>query len=391
MLSLLHVNIVLYSVCFGLVVPILPYIVDSMGVEAPHDTLVYGYLQTTYSILQLIGAPIVGIIGDKYGTKYALIVSFAASAINYFILGSATSIEMVFLSRVPALLQHALLASQSYISDTTPENERSKRIGRVSLSFGVGVVIGPAIGGIISKSFSYSAVAYVASLISVVNTLLLFMFMEDPPARVKKTHSHNRGLSVALIYHIFNNKNILGLLVLRVAVSLPSAIFHAISPIITKTYFELDASKNGMVMSYVGIMMAIAQGLVVGQVSQRFKDHTIMFGAIIAMAIVSMMMLMVTDIIGFMILLGPLICSGAVLNTVISSTVTKSVDPSEVGRILGVDTSLSSSARVIAPTVGSYLYIDFGGYTTVLYVNIAMFLLAATWTKLYIFPTSCVK
>jgi hypothetical protein len=139
---------------------------------------------------------------------------------------------------------------------------------------------------------------------------LLFFFMGDNPNRVKRSN-HNAGFSVALIYQIFNNKNILALLVLRIAASLPSAvsyyifmqqlssrsyclfvcllfvfdlnyIFHAISPIVTKNLFLLDAQKNGFVMSYVGVMMAIAQGFVVGHVSARFKDHVIMFYATVS-------------------------------------------------------------------------------------------------------------
>jgi len=381
MVTLLHLNILLYSCCFGLVVPVLPYMVEAMGVDG---TIVYGYLQTTYSVLQLIGAPMVGVIGDRYGTKYALVVSFIASALNYFMLGSAKTVEMLFLSRIPALLQHALLASQSYISDITPENERSARMGRISLSFGVGVVIGPAIGGVISKNFSYAAMAYFAGFISTVNTALLLLFMEEPPPRlVRKSSSASKyNFSIAIVKTIFQNKTVLTLFVLRVAASLPSAIFHSISPIITKTQFGLDAQKNGFVMSYVGVMMAIAQGVIVGYVSSRFKDHKIMLYATISLTCFSLaLLLFVTSIWEFMVFLGPLICSGAVLNTVITSALSKAVDKSEIGRILGVDMSLASASRVIAPTIGSFLYSEFGGYSTILMVNVGMFSLASIWTK----------
>jgi len=386
MVTLLHINILLYSMCFGLVVPILPYIVESMGVDPSVSPLVYGYLQTTYSVLQLIGAPMVGMIGDRYGTKYALIVSFAASALNYLMLGSATTLEMLFLSRAPVLLQHALLASHSYISDITPENERSERMGRISLSFGVGVVIGPAIGGVISKNFSYAAVAYFAAFVSTVNLVILVMFMEEPAARVRKSSTAQNPLSFSVLQDVIQNKNTLALLILRVAVSFPSAVFHSISPIITKTHFELDAQKNGFVMSYVGVMMAIAQGFVVGFLSARLKDHVILLFATIAMTFFSFALLFVTNIAEFLFFLGPMICSGAVLNTVISSALTKIVDKGEIGRILGVDTSLASASRVIAPTVGSYLYTEYGGYSTILLMNIGMFSLAAIWTKYQVVP-----
>jgi len=390
MVTLLHLNILLYSVCFGLVVPVLPYIVESMmGVDTTTSPIMYGYLQTTYSILQLIGAPIVGLIGDKYGAKYALVVSFASSTVNYFMLGSATTLETLFLSRIPALFQHALLASQSYISDITPENERSAKMGRISLSFGVGVVIGPALGGVISKRFSYSAVAYFAAFISAVNTALLLLFMEDPPARTrsKSSTSSSGTFSIAVLKHALQNKGVFALFVLRIAASLPSAIFHSISPIITKTQFQLDAQKNGFVMSYVGVMMAIAQGVIVGFVSSRFKDHEIMLYATMSLTCCSMaLLLFVTSIWQFVIFLGPLICSGAVLNTVITSTLTKIVDKGEIGRILGIDMSLSSASRVIAPTIGSYLYSEFGGYSTILLVNVGMFSIASIWTKYQVVP-----
>jgi len=380
MVTLLHVNILLYSLCFGLVVPILPYMVESMVEDSTTSTLVYGYLQTTYSVLQLIGAPFVGLIGDKFGTKYALVVSFSASSLNYFMLGSASTLEMLFLSRVPSLLQHALLASHSYISDITPEHERSAKMGRISLSFGVGMVIGPAIGGVISKNFSYSAVAHFASFVSFVNAVLLILFMEEREKREKE-----RKPSVPQNTFSFSiqgvNKLACAIFVLRVAASLPSAIFHSISPVITKNQFALDAQKNGFVMSYVGIMMAIAQGFVVGFLSARLKDHTIMLYATMAMGFFSFTLLFATDILAFMFFLGPLICSGAVLNTVITSALTKVVDKGEIGRVLGVDMSLSSASRCVAPTIGGYLYSEAGGYSVVLLLNIAMYSIASIWTK----------
>ena len=151
---------------------------------------------------------------------------------------------------------------------------------------------------------------------------LLFIFMADSPNRPKRANQSS-GFSLALMYQIFNNRTVLALLVLRVIASIPSAvstmftlfvlfyfifiegdvafphplvlftylffflldlthIFHSISPIITKNQFLLDAQKNGFVMSYVGVMMAIAQGFVVGHVSSRYKDHVIMFYATVS-------------------------------------------------------------------------------------------------------------
>ena len=132
---------------FGMIIPILP--LYAMRFQASEWQI--GILLASYSFMQFLASPVLGWFSDRYGRKPVLLCSLIGSATGYILMANATSLAMLFMARILAGVAGASVGTASaYIADITPPENRSKRIGLIGAAFGIGFVLGPAIGGILS-------------------------------------------------------------------------------------------------------------------------------------------------------------------------------------------------------------------------------------------------
>ncbi len=144
-----HFNVFLYATCFFIQVGTMPYLSKKLGA----DPTTFGQLQTVFAIVQLMGGPLYGRLGDTMGERLALVVAFLASGLSYLLMGLADSIPMLFLSRLPSVFMHAMQGSQMIATALSEEADRAKVLARLGFSYGIGMVVGPSVGGFVTKSF----------------------------------------------------------------------------------------------------------------------------------------------------------------------------------------------------------------------------------------------
>jgi len=125
------------------------YLTKKLGADAQ----LFGYLQTAFAVAQLLGGPLYGRLGDVFGERQALLVAFTASAASYTILGLATSVPALFFSRIPSAFMHVMQGSQMMTASTSSESSRATALSRLGFSFGMGMIVGPALGGQITKYY----------------------------------------------------------------------------------------------------------------------------------------------------------------------------------------------------------------------------------------------
>eukprot|EP00283_Hemiselmis_rufescens_P025123 CAMPEP_0173450078 /NCGR_PEP_ID=MMETSP1357-20121228/43998_1 /TAXON_ID=77926 /ORGANISM="Hemiselmis rufescens, Strain PCC563" /LENGTH=184 /DNA_ID=CAMNT_0014416727 /DNA_START=11 /DNA_END=562 /DNA_ORIENTATION=- len=157
-IALVHLNITLYALTFWLTRPVLPFLSTQLGA----DSVVFGYLQTVFSFVQLLGAPIIGRLCDTQGAKIALQMCQLATGLSYILLGSAWNIPVLFLSQLPTVLMQSMHCSQAFVTDFSSDESRSNALGRLSLSYAVGMALGPMLGGLLSDVIGYHGVAWLA-------------------------------------------------------------------------------------------------------------------------------------------------------------------------------------------------------------------------------------
>ncbi|CAI5763272.1 solute carrier family 22 member 18 [Podarcis lilfordi] len=149
LIQLTYLITVVDLACMFMQFGIVPYLATSLGMDAVE----FGYLQTVFGVLQLLGGPIFGRFADQFGAKTALAISYVAGSLFFLLLSVSTSVPLLFLSRVPSVFMHGLPGAQMVITDLTTADERVDALGKLGLCFGVGMIVGASLGGTLTSKF----------------------------------------------------------------------------------------------------------------------------------------------------------------------------------------------------------------------------------------------
>eukprot|EP00794_Sanderia_malayensis_P011987 gene11987-13225_t len=367
--SATHVNVFLYATSFWIQLGVLPYLSKSLGA----DPVIFGYLQTTFAIVQLCGGPFFGRFGDLFGCKAALALAFSASSIAYGLLATATSVPMLFISRFPSVAMHSMQGSQMVITDITANEFRAASLGKLGISYGLGMIVGPFLGGIITSNYNKQLAAATATAGSIVSIVIVLMFIpvntktnistsEDnsDTSQTGKSEEKESVFNAARILATLKVPNVAYLLAIKCICGIPFGIFQSMFSIVTMEYFKLGPKENGFILSYVGVMGILVQGLGVGFLTRRYKDTTLLSISVVAISLSYLLMVPVADVYTFCVVLTPLIMGGAIFQVVVTSCITKMVSCQETGAALGLSMATHALIRSISPTIGGLLFSHFG-------------------------------
>lgn len=371
---------------FSLILPLLPYYAQTFGADA----FVTGLLVASYAIAQLIGAPLLGRWSDRAGRRPVLLISIFGTFIGFVLLGFAGALWMLFLSRViDGLTGGNLSVAQAYITDVTDEKNRAKGLGMIGAAFGLGFIIGPAIGGALSV-YGYAVPAFAAATLALLNFLAVFFFLPESltderraaMAARQKPPFTLRALIVAL-----NRPRVGPLLHTRFFFGLAFALFQSVFALYAQYRLQLTAQTTGYVLAYVGLLSVLVQGVAIGRLTARFAESRLIFGASVLMGVSLLAWAFAPNLIALLIVLAPMALAGGTLNTVLNSALTKAVTRDEIGGTLGLAASVESVTRVIAPTLGGFL-IEFlgtgapGVFSAMVMVWVVMFV----WRRIIVNP-----
>ena len=338
---------------FGLILPLLPYYAETFGAS---DTVI-GLLVASYAAAQLIGAPILGRMSDRFGRRPILLISLIGTLIGFLLLGFANTLWLLFAARIlDGLTGGNISVAQAYISDVTDAKNRAKGLGMIGAAFGLGFIIGPASGGLLSQ-WGYAVPAFAASGLVIVNLLMVALWLPESLSPDKReTAQKKRPIVTASALIASLKRPFTGpLLITRFFFGLAFSTFQTIFALYALRRFNLGATETGFILTYVGVLAAVVQGGLVGRLSQRYRDDILITVSVGIMALSLLGWALAPSVTVLLIILAPIAFSGGVLNTVLSSALTKAVTQQEVGGILGFSASIESATRVIAPTLGGIL------------------------------------
>jgi DHA1 family tetracycline resistance protein-like MFS transporter len=336
---------------FSLILPLLPYYAETFGATPT----VIGLLVAIYAAAQLVGAPILGRLSDRYGRRPILLISILGNALGFLMLALATNLEMMFISRLLAGLTGGNISvAQAYISDVTDEKNRAKGLGLLGAAFGLGFIIGPALGGILSQ-WGFSVPSFLATAISTLNLILVFTWLPESLTAERKQQlvmSSRPALSPQAMLQALRRPFAGNLLQTRFFYGLAFSTFQSVFTLYAQLRFGLTPQGTGYILAYVGFLSVLTQGLLIGRLTSRFSDGRLMTWAALIMAAAFAGWAFAPSIPLLLIALAPIAIAGGVLNTVINSAISKSVKPMEIGGMLGLAAALESLTRVIAPSMG---------------------------------------
>ncbi|HEY3103263.1 MAG TPA: MFS transporter [Pyrinomonadaceae bacterium] len=356
-LLVIFITVFIDLVGFGIVIPVLPFYAEGTKFGAtPREV---GLLFASYSVMQLIFAPVLGRLSDKYGRRPVLLFSLLGTCVGFLILGFATTLWMLFLGRIiDGISGGNISTAQAYIADVTTKEDRAKGMGLIGAAFGLGFVFGPAIGGILSR-WGINVPFLFASGLALANAVLLYFTLPetitpDHPARV----SAATGRSWRRLISSLQNPRLALVLAIYFLSIVAFSIMTASFSLFLMFRFGYDAFHNGWVFAFVGIISAIVQGALIGKLVKRFGEPALVItGSLLftASLFASPFIGPTIGVIGIL-LTGALSAIGNALNApTLTSLASKSVDEKEQGAIMGVAQSVASLARAVGPSIAAFL------------------------------------
>ncbi|NXK10980.1 S22AI protein, partial [Herpetotheres cachinnans] len=353
---------------------VVPYFAKSLGL----DSMGFGYLQTTFGVLQLVGGPFFGRFVDQFGTRAAFILSCASGSAFFLLMSISTSIPLLFLSRLPAVFMHGLPGAQKVIIDLTTPSERADALGKLGLCFGIGIIIGSALGGVLSTKFGIFVPIYVALVGNLINTMIAMVWI-PLQAKPKSDHcvmEHSNVFSIREILRLMKFPGVMEVFIVKVFAGLPIGFFLIMFSIISMDFFGLEAVESGYLMSYFGVLQMVVQCLVIGKLTNHCMEMTLLRLSVFVFAGVGLGVALMRTVWHYCIVAVPMVFAFSILGTITDSILTKAVPSSDTGTMLGICASVQPLTRTVGPTIGGILYKQFGvssfGYLQLI-VNIGLF------------------
>ena len=399
---------------FSLILPLLPFYADVYGATP----FVVGLLTASYAAAQLIGAPLLGRLSDRFGRRPVLLLSIGGTLLGFLLLGVAdplgrwiagllTSTEptlvlqnviilgVLFFSRIlDGLTGGNISVAQAYITDVTQEKDRARGLGMIGAAFGLGFILGPAAGGILS-SWGYAVPAFAAAGLAAINLLSVGLFLPEsltPDVRERLANQPRQAFSLRSLWAAISRPRVGPLLHIRFFFGLAFATFQTIFPLFAQYRLELDARQTGFVLAYVGVLAAFVQGFGISLLTKRFSENYLILVSAGLMGITLAVWSVTPNVLWLLLVLIPLASAGGVLNTVLNSALTKVVYAEEVGGTLGLSASVESLTRVIAPTTGGWMFGMFGAWAPGIFGALLMgWVVTFAWRRLFIQPDPPLK
>lgn len=355
----------------GIIIPVIPALFFEGDSEFFSSTMtyetkavVYGFLLSAYPLMQFFGAPILGALSDRHGRRPMLMISLIGTMIGYFLFAVALlygNLGLLFFSRLlPGFTGGNVSIVYSAIADSSEGADRTKNFGMIGMAFGLGFILGPAIGGILADSsvlpwFNSSTPFWFTSLLTLVNIVLVYLlFPETLKEKGKRAISLATG--VKNIVYSFKMPNLRSIFSVALLFSLGFTFFTQFFAVALIEKFDFSEKDIGLFYAWVGIWLVITQGLFVRVLAKKnYKPTTLLKVSIIGLSLGLLLVLFPNEV-HWEYFIAPIIAiSHGITTPNLLSTISAQAEPSQQGAILGINQSMQSIGAALPPIIGGYL------------------------------------
>ena len=355
---ILFITVFIDLLGFGIVIPLLPMFATRLGISF----IGIGAIMAVYSLAQFIFAPILGRISDRVGRRPVIMLGLLGSSLGYLIYGFAGSFAGLFLSRaVHGACAATVSTAQAYIADTTDESNRARGMGMIGAAFGLGFVVGPAIGGLLGHS-DLRIPGFFAAALTFGN--LIFAALRLPESHQPEPGAHIdasvlvapiRDLPLQLFTHHLSR-----LFSVAFLTTFALAAFETTFAIMIPYVYGYGPTGIGTLLAFAGLMQALAQGYLVGKLVKRIGEVKLLGAGIIIFAIGLAPMANLPTPGTLLLALGLLSLGYGFASPTIASLISKRTERALEGEALGINQSASSMARILGPLAGGMAYAALG-------------------------------
>ncbi|MEM9715030.1 MAG: MFS transporter, partial [Pseudomonadota bacterium] len=259
------ITVVIDSMGIGLMMPVMPDLMLELGADDIGNAAIWGgILSMIFALMQFIFGPFLGAISDRYGRRPVLLVSLVVVALDYILLGLAWTIWIVLIARIIAGIASATQSTASaYMADISSPEEKSQNFGLIGAAFGIGFVLGPLIGGLLSE-FGTRAPFYAAAALATFNLILgYFVFPETVTDEIRRKFEWRRANPFGAFLHIGKLPHVGRMLLVVLVYNFAFMIYPAVWSYFTQEAYGWTALDVGISLMSFGLAIAIVQGFAI--------------------------------------------------------------------------------------------------------------------------------
>jgi DHA1 family tetracycline resistance protein-like MFS transporter len=330
---------------FGIIIPLLPFYAQTFGASP----FVIGLLFASFSISQLIASPLLGELSDRFGRRPVLIFSLIGTVISFAMLAVAQSLAMLFAARiVDGLSGGNITTARAYIADITTEKDRARAFGLLGAAFGLGFIVGPALGAAFSH-ISYTAPIWAAAVITVFATAFAWVWLPETVHRAQA----GGGAPWRAVRDLSARPDLRLLFTVDFVYWMAFAVYQTAFALFGARRFGFDAAHTGYLLSAFGVLGVLVQGVLVGPVAASLGLKRTLVAGLCFAAMGWGGSALTHSVPVFVAMLVPGALGIGLCNATLSTLVSNAAGAHEQGRVQGAAGALESLGRTIGPVWGN--------------------------------------
>ncbi len=377
-LAFIFVTAVLDIVAMGIVIPVLPGLIEDFVGSNARAGVINGVFVALWAGMQFLCSPVIGSLSDQFGRRPVILISCAGLAIDYVLMAVAPDLWWLALGRIIAgITSSSFTTIYAYMADITEPEKRARAYGLIGAAFSGGFVLGPVLGGFLGEFGPRVPFWAAAGLSGVAFLYGLFVLPESLPAEKRMRFSWGRANPVGALILLRRHAELSGLAVVNFLLYFAHHVFSAVFVLYAALRYGWGPGEVGLLLALVGVLDMLVQGVLVGPVVKRFGDRgTMVFGLFGGTAGIALMGWAPSGL-WFVLAMLPNALWGLAMPT-LQSLMTRRVGEDEQGQLQGANMSVASIAGVASPLFFGWIYsISAGEGAPVPHPGLAFFLAAA--------------
>jgi MFS family permease len=341
---------------FMIILPLLPFY--AVRLQASPETV--GRMIASFSIAQLLAAPLWGRVSDRYGRRPALLIGLGASAVAFAVFGFADSVWLLFASRIVQGAGGGTTGvAQAYVADTVESKDRARALGWLSSATAAGVILGPAIGSF-AFNLGQAAPGIVAAALCLINVIIAWKWLPESRAGERSTATRKPIWHPAWL--VFRHPtNLVSRLIWVYGIGMVAfSAMTSVMALYLQAEFHLTEKTIGPIFAYVGVLSLVMRSLLLGPIVDRLGERWTMLLGTLLLA-VGLLLYPIPQSLWALAVVIPLVPIGtALLFPSTTSLMSRYSDPRELGTTMGVAQTFAGLARVVAPLAATMIFQRFG-------------------------------
>lgn len=377
-ITFILITVVLDSMGIGLIMPVMPDLIQEVKGEGLAEAAVWGgILATIFAVMQFLFGPTLGNLSDRFGRRPVLLISLAVMAFDYILMALAGTITILIIGRIIGGITAATHSTASaFMADISEPDEKAANFGLIGAAFGMGFVLGPLIGGLLAE-YGTRAPFYAAAILSAANMVFgYFVLPETVTDKIRRPFEWKRANPLGAFKHIGKLPGLGKLMAVTFIYSVAFFVYPGVWAYFGAAQFGWGPGMIGLSLGVFGVGIAVVQGFLMKPILARIGERNAVIAGLSIDVLAFIMLGFVTN--GWIALaLTPLTALGSIAGPALQGIMSRTADDNQQGELQGTLASINAVATIVAPLVVTQTFWYFTTDTAPIYLPGAPFLLSA--------------